>query len=106
MEDNRLVPYSVHLKKDIYDKLKIAAGQRKASALVRDAITMIIEGDDEFNGGYNKGIRDAMEELYEDEVASRIHFDDETIADRLCARFEAMIVNQNVKGKSNGKKKV
>jgi hypothetical protein len=47
-----------------------------------------------------------MEELYEDEVASRIHFDDETIADRLCARFEAMIVNQNVKGKSNGKKKV
>lgn len=105
MEDNRLIPYSVHLKKDIYDKLKIAAGQRKASALVRDAITMIVEGDDAFNAGYNKGIRDAIEEMYEDEAASRIHFDDELLANRLAERLKLMIVNQNVKGKSNGKKK-
>lgn len=105
MEDNRLVPYSVHLKKDIYDKLKLAAGQRKASALVRDAITMIVEGDDAFNAGYNKGIRDAIEEMYEDEAASRIHFDDELLADRLTERLKLMIVNQNVKAKSNGKKK-
>jgi hypothetical protein len=105
MEDNRLVPYSVHLKKDIYDKLKLAAGQRKASALVRDAITMIVEGDDAFNAGYNKGVRDAIEEMYEDEAASRIHFDDELLADRLTERLKLMIVNQNVKGKSNAKKK-
>jgi predicted RND superfamily exporter protein len=102
MEDNRLVPYSVHLRKDIYDKLKIAAGERKASALVRDAITMLVEGDDAFNSGYNKGIRDAIEELYEDEAASRVSFDDETIADRLCERMEAMLIHQNVKGKKNG----
>jgi hypothetical protein len=105
MEDNRLVPYSVHLRKDIYDKLKIAAGERKASALVRDAITMLVEGDDAFNSGYNKGIRDAIEELYEDEAASRVSFDDETIADRLCERMEAMLIHQNVKGKKNGKEK-
>jgi hypothetical protein len=104
MEDNRLVPYSVHLRKDIYDKLKLAAGERKASALVRDAITMIVEGDDEFNAGYNKGLRDAIEELYEDEAASRISLDEETIADRLCAKMESMIVHQNVKGKKNGSK--
>lgn len=105
MEDNRLVPYSVHLKKDIYDKLKLAAGQRKASALVRDAITMIVEGDDAFNAGYNKGVRDAIEEMYEDEAASRIHFDDQLLADRLTERLQLMIVNQNVKAKPNGKKK-
>jgi 1,4-dihydroxy-2-naphthoyl-CoA synthase len=105
MEDNRLIPYSVHLRKDIYDKLKLAAGQRKASALVRDAITMLVEGDDAFNSGYNKGIRDAMEEMYEDEAASRIHFDDELIAHRLVERLKLMIVNQNVKGKKNGKEK-
>jgi hypothetical protein len=105
MEDNRLVPYSVHLKKDIYDKLKLAAGQHKASALVRDAITMIVEGDDAFNAGYNKGVRDAIEEIYEDDIASRIHFDDEVISNRLVARLEVMIVNQNVKAKSNAKKK-
>ena len=48
METKRLVPYSVHLREDIYLKLKAAAGQRKATALVRDAITLIVEGDDVF----------------------------------------------------------
>lgn len=105
MEDNRLVPYSVHLKREVYDKLKLAAGQRKASALVRDAITMIVEGDDEFNGGYNKGIRDAMNLIESDLIASRLSIDDTTVSIHLCNQLEAMIVNQNVKGKKNGKAK-
>jgi hypothetical protein len=105
MEDNRLVPYSVHLKREVYDKLKLAAGQRKASALVRDAITMIVEGDDEFNGGYNKGIRDAMSLVESDLIASRLSIDDTTVSIHLCNQLEGMIVNQNVKGKKNGKAK-
>jgi hypothetical protein len=105
MEDNRLVPYSVHLKREVYDKLKLAAGQRKASALVRDAITMIVEGDDEFNGGYNKGIRDAMSLVESDLIASRLSIDDTTVSIHLCNQLESMIVNQNVKGKKNGKAK-
>jgi hypothetical protein len=105
MEDNRLVPYSVHLKREVYDKLKLAAGQRKASALVRDAITMIVEGDDEFIGGYNKGIRDAMSLIESDLIASRLSIDDTTVSIHLCNQLEGMIVNQNVKGKKNGKAK-
>ena len=105
MEDNRLVPYSVHLKREVYDKLKLAAGQRKASALVRDAITMIVEGDDEFNGGYNKGIRDAISVIGEDELASAIAYNGDTVADLLAEKLSQMIVSQNTKGKSNGKKK-
>jgi len=106
MEDNKLVPYSVHLERGIYDKLKIAAKNRKASALVRDAITMIIEGDDEFNGGYNKGIRDAISLIREDDLATGLAFNNQTVADVLSSQLEDMIVSQNVKGKSNGKKKV
>ena len=105
MEDNRLVPYSVHLKREVYDKLKLAAGQRKASALVRDAITMIVEGDDEFNGGYNKGIRDAISLIESDLIASRLSIDDTTVSIHLCNQLEGMIVNQNVTGKKNGKAK-
>jgi hypothetical protein len=105
MEDNRLVPYSVHLRKDIYDKLKLAAGNRKASSLVRDAITLIVEGDDEFNGGYNKGIRDAMSLIENDSIANRLGIDDTTVAAHLCNQLETMIVHQNVKGKKNGKAK-
>ena len=50
----RLIPYSLHLTEDIYIALKKAAEGRKASAMVRNAITMILEGHGEFNSGYNK----------------------------------------------------
>ena len=105
MESKRLIPYSVHLREDIYIALKAAAKERKATSMVRDAITMIVEGDDAFNAGYNKGVRDSILEIYEDDIASRIHFDDEVISVRLVERLEVMIVNQNVKAKSNAKKK-
>ena len=104
MEAKRLVPYSVHLREDIYLKLKAAAGQRKATALVRDAITLIVEGDDVFNGGYNKGLRDAVSVIKENESASSISVDGESIADILSRQVEAMILNQSVGGK-DGKKK-
>jgi len=105
METKRLVPYSVHLREDIYLKLKAAAGQRKATALVRDAITLIVEGDDVFNGGYNKGLRDAIAVIKDNERASSISIDGESIADILSKQIEAMILNQAV-GVKNGKKKV
>jgi hypothetical protein len=104
MEAKRLVPYSVHLREDIYLKLKEAAGQRKATALVRDAITLIVEGDDVFNGGYNKGLRDAISVIQENESASSISVGGESIADILSRQIEAMILNQSVGGK-DGKKK-
>lgn len=107
MEDNRLIPYSVHLKRDVYDKLKAAAGNRKASALVRDAITLIVEGDDAFNGGYNKGIRDAIATIRDNHSASSIAIGGESIADQLAEALEEMIVSQApMKGKTNGKKEV
>jgi hypothetical protein len=105
METKRLVPYSVHLREDIYLKLKAAAGQRKATALVRDAITLIVEGDDVFNGGYNKGLRDAIAVIKDNERASSISIDGESIADILSKQIEAMILNQSV-GVKNGKKKI
>ena len=104
METKRLVPYSVHLREDIYLKLKAAAGQRKATALVRDAITLIVEGDDVFNGGYNKGLRDAISVIKENESASSISIGGESIAELLSRQIEAMILNQSVGGK-DGKKK-
>lgn len=117
METKRLIPYSVHLPEEIYKKLKAAAGQRKASALVRDAITLIIEGDDAFNGGYNKAITDVINVLYEDDKSSSIGFLDEksdynsgvvnmiSFAEHIESLIEPMRVHQNTKGKTNGKSK-
>lgn len=101
METKRLIPYSVHLREDIYIKLKAAAKDRKATALVRDAITMIIEGDDSFTGGYRKALRDVADMLRQDEWCKVIGVHGETFSDRLAAHVEKMAVP---KGKSHGKK--
>ena len=105
METKRLIPYSVHLPEDVYLKLKEAAGNRKASALVRDAITLIVEGDDEFNGGYNKGVRDCIRMIQQNELCKAIGYYEDTLAKILSDDLEELIVNQNVKGRGNGKKK-
>jgi hypothetical protein len=94
--EKRLVPYSVHLREDIYNKLKEAAGSRKASALVRDAITMIIEGDDSFNGGYNKAVRDMIAHVQQDQWCQSLAVDGVTIESHLVQQLEQMIVSQKV----------
>jgi hypothetical protein len=104
METKRLIPYSVHLPEDIYKKLKEAAGNRKASALVRDAITLIVEGDDEFNGGYNKALRDVISLLHDDTWCKDLGIQGQSLADYIQEQIEPMIIPQNVKVKSNGKK--
>ena len=105
MESKKLIPYSVHLPPDIHSKLKEAAGNRKASGLVRDAITLIIEGDDEFNGGYNKAVRDVISLLHEDQWCKTLGIEGQSLAYYLEELVEPLIVPQNTKGKSNGKKK-
>ena len=56
----KLMPYSVYLPMEYYDKIRHLAKERKASSLVRDAIVMALDGNDEFKSGYNKGVRDAI----------------------------------------------
>ena len=104
MDAKRLIPYSVHLPEDVYKKLKAAAGQRKASALVRDAITLIVDGDDEFNGGYNKAIRDVIAAVHEDAWCKSVGVQGKTFAEYIEEQVSPMIVHQNTKkkGKSNG----
>ena len=92
MEKNRLlVPYSVHLREDIYTALKQAAKGRKASSMVRDAITMIIEGTGPFDSGYRKGIRDAIQAIENDPDINKIAFNGVPINKRLIAELEARL---------------
>jgi len=72
METKKLVPYSVYLPVEQYTKLKELAKSRKASALIRDAITMLIEGNDEYKSGYNKACKDAAKIVYESDEAQMI----------------------------------
>jgi len=72
MEAKKLIPYSVYLPRNLYDKLKETAKERKASILIRDAIAMIIEGNDAYTSGYNKAIKDAAKVIYDCQEAQMI----------------------------------
>jgi hypothetical protein len=55
-----LVPYSVYLPVEYHEKIKELAKQRKASSTVRDAICMILDGNDAYKSGYAKALKDAI----------------------------------------------
>lgn len=65
MEKRKLVPYSVYLAEDQIARLKSFAEKRQASRVIRDAITMILDGSNAFNSGYNQAIRDISKIIYE-----------------------------------------
>lgn len=87
----RLIPYSVHLTPEIYEKLKKQAQKRKASKLVRDAITMIINGKGDYESGYNKGITDAIEVVTSNQVVNKISYDETSIADLIIDQLEILL---------------
>jgi hypothetical protein len=72
---------------------------------VRDAITIIVDGDDEFNGGYNKALRDVISALHDDQWCKVLGIEGQSLAYYLDDLISPMIVQQNVKGKANGNKK-
>ena len=101
MEARRLIPYSVHLPEDIYKKLKAAAGERKASALVRDAISLILDGGDAYTNGYNKGLADAMDVINSNETTRSLSINGQNLGRALTYS----ITKLTIKEKANGKKK-
>jgi predicted transcriptional regulator len=68
----KLVPYSVYISQDHYEKLRELAKERKASSLIRDAISSILDGGDVFTAGYNRGLKDAAEVIYSSKEAQMI----------------------------------
>ena len=79
----RLIPYSVYLSEEVHVALKEKARARQASKIVRDAITMILEGNDQFTSGYKQGLRDAMDLIHKDELAGTVSVNEDRKSTRL-----------------------
>ena len=84
------VPYSVYLPPELHSKLTAIAKTRKASELVRNAITMIIEGNDAYNSGYNQAIRDAAQLVYDCEEAQMVAIKGKDLGSILTHRIEGL----------------
>ena len=96
--EKRLIPYSVHLPEPIYAKLKKAAGERKASAWVRDAITMIIDGNDAYTSGYNKAVADAAGIVATNKVVNGIVINGSQIGEDLQIKIMALAIKEKKHG--------
>lgn len=94
MDTKKLVPYSVYLPVEHYNKLKAAAKSRKASELIRDAIGMIVDGQDLYNSGYNKGIKDAAKVVYECEEAQMIAVKGKDLGVILAERIDTLEIKK------------
>lgn len=72
MENEKLVPYSVYIPLAHYEKLKKLAQKRKAAALVRDAIAIILNGNDQYKSGYNNALAEAAKIVYDCKEAQMV----------------------------------
>jgi hypothetical protein len=94
MDTKRLVPYSVYLPHEMHVKLKRAARERKASQLIRDAITMIIEGNEAYTSGYNKAIKDAAQLVYDCPEAQMIAIRGKDLGSILTDQIESLEIKK------------
>lgn len=94
MGAKNLVPYSVYLPAEMHARLKEEAKNRKASVLIRDAISMIIEGNDAYTSGYNKAIKDAAQLVYDCEEAQMIAIKGKDLGSILTERIELLEIKK------------
>lgn len=70
--EKKLIPYSVYLPEEHVKKLRKLAKERKASELIRDSIVTMLDGNDQFKSGYNKGLKDAAKVVTSSPVAKMV----------------------------------
>lgn len=92
--ERKLVPYSVYLPVDLFNQIKELAKERKASVLIRDAISMMISGHDLYNSGYNKGVADAAKIIYECEEAQMVAIKGKDLGSILAEKIDTLEIKK------------
>jgi hypothetical protein len=82
--EKKLIPYSVYLPAEYVNKLKDLAKERKASELIRNAVMMIIDAHDAYTAGYNQGLEDAAQVVYDCPEAQMVAVKGKDLGAHLC----------------------
>jgi len=89
--EKRLVPYSVYIPRELHNRIKQLAKKRQASSMIRDAIQMLLEGNDAYRAGYRKGIEDAAKVVYDCPEAQMVAVKGRDVGALLKEQIEALI---------------
>lgn len=90
--DQRLVPYSVYLPKDLIDEMKKIATTRGASQFIRNAVANAIAGDNAYRKGFNDGLLEARDVVLSHPMANALHVEKRPLADVLADKIESLHV--------------
>lgn len=77
---NKLIPYTVYLPEEHYDRIKEYAQERKASGLIRDAICSFLDGESQYQSGYNKALKDLTKKVKSNGDLKNIAIGSQTIS--------------------------
>ena len=88
--EKKLIPYNLYLYAEHVDKLKKLAGQRKASSLIRDAVSMMLDGKDEYSAGYNRALKDIADLVAQCKEIEVIAIRGKYLSDVLIDQIEAL----------------
>lgn len=90
----RLVPYSLYLSEDTYNRLKSKAKNRQASSMVRDAINMLLDGDEQYTAGYKQAMKNVMRVIESNKLLNAIGYDGETLAKNIYKELSIIAENK------------
>lgn len=88
--EKKLIPYNLYLYSEHVEKLKKLAGKRKASSLVRDAVSMMLDGKDQYSAGYNRALKDVAELVNQCKEIEVIAIRGKYLSDVLIDQIEAL----------------
>ena len=93
MSEELLRPYSIYLPQPVINKLKDLSKSRRASSFVREAILSALDNNDDFNSGFNQGIREACRVIKAKKEASTLLVGNELLSDILIQNIEMLEQN-------------
>lgn len=86
----KLVPYCLHLPQAQVKAIKKKAKNRQASKFIRDAVTVALEGSDEFSSGYNQALKDVCSVIEVNKEIEMISIKGKTISNILTSQVQLL----------------
>lgn len=90
MEKTKLVPYTLYIHKEHLEKLKKLSEDRKASSMIRDSISMLLDGDTSYLSGYNRALKDITKVINKSKEISVISIGKKTLPALLIERVQEL----------------
>lgn len=88
----KLIPYSIHLKPEVYAQIKRAAGERKASEIIRNAITLYLQNEDAYIAGRRDGYKMATDVIRSNPLAANISWKEKPLCEILADSLKEAVV--------------